>query len=512
MDFQLAHNLVASYKRLSYKAWYALAEFVDNSTQAYFNNKEVMDRQLLLEYTTLKIVIEYDRDQDMIRITDNSIGMNYEELSKAMTLGSKPDIDDGRSQYGLGMKTAACWFGNNWHIKTSKLGDSKGYRIDVNVDKVANGETDLPEEEYSEDADSHYTIIEINDLNSKLRTRTISKIRQYLRSIYRFDFEDYSLQLYWQDELLTWESLKDNLYITEDGEPFFTEFEFKVDGKPVHGWVGVLGKGYSSRQNAGFSIIQARRVIQGLPGGYKPATIFGDQDDGRNDLVNQRVTGEIFLDGFAVSHTKDEILFQGNEEDELENKLKEVSEEAVYLARNIRFSKENISKNEILKGYTQTAVSSLEKELQSDVVNDYVATVEPPPENIIAKSYKRVEESITSDNDTYLEAKIGKGRNIITVNIFFSSNSEFEPYAIIELNPKKDYLNIIINSLHPYFTEFESPDMILNFVRHCVYDGVSEWKAIKLIGDIKPNTVKFIKDGLLRLPFEIKKEIKPKRK
>jgi hypothetical protein len=54
--------------------------------------------------------------------------------------------------------------------------------------------------------------------------------------------------------------------------------------------------------------------------------------------------------------------------------------------------------------------------------------------------------------------------------------------------------------------------MILNFVRHCVYDGVSEWKAIKLIGEIKPNTVKFIKDGLLRLPFEIKKEMKPKRK
>lgn len=512
MDFQLAHNLIASYKRLSYKSWYALAEFVDNSTQAYFNNREVMDSQLKLENTNLTVNIEYDRDLDMIRITDNSIGMNREELSKAMTLGLRPENNSGRSQYGLGMKTAACWFGNSWFIKTSKLGEDYGVRVDVDVQQIADGNTELPENRYQEDINEHYTIIEIRNLNSKLRTRTISKIKEYLKSMYRFDFEDYALRLYWQNELLTWDNLKEQLYLTQNGEPFCIDFEFKIEDKAVSGWVGVLGKGYSGRQKAGFSIIQARRVIQGLPGGYKPATIFGDQDDGRNDLINQRITGEIFLDGFAVSHTKDEILFQGNEEDELEDKLKEVSEEAIYLARNIRFTHENSTKQNMLRGFTESAVDSLTKELQSDVVNDYVAVVSPPPEDIIAKSYKRVEESITSDNDAYLEAKVGHGNSVITVNVYFSSNSEFEPYAIIELDPQKDRLNIVVNSLHPYFSEFDNSEMVLNFVRHCVYDGISEWKAIKITGELKPNTVKYIKDGLLRLPFEIKREIKPKKR
>lgn len=510
MEFQLAHNLVASYKRLSYKAWYALAEFVDNSTQAYFNNKELLDNQYKKENTSLTVRISYDRERDTLRISDNSIGMDYEELSRALTLGIIPNNTDGRSRYGLGMKTAACWFGNNWIIKTSKLKHNKCYTISINVDKVARGETRLPEKSDDEDPEAHYTEIIVTDLHFKLQTKTISKIKEFLRSMYRFDFEDYGLQLYWQNELLTWNDLKNNLYITEDGRPYFREFKFEINKKPVYGWVGVLAKGFSGRPNAGFSIIQARRVIEGLPRGFRPSQVFGDQEDGRNDLINQRVTGELFLDGFAVSHTKDEILWQDNELEELEDKLAEECQEAMYLARNIRFTKENTSKRDQLIIYTEDAVGSFSHELGSSIVNDFISTVSPPPENIIAKSYRRVEESILADNDSLLSATIGHEPNTILVNIFFSQKSEFEPYALIELNPQKNVLNVIINSIHPYFSEFSNSESILNFIRHCVYDGVSEWKAIKLIGEIKPNTVKYIKDGLLRLPFEIKREIKPK--
>jgi hypothetical protein len=43
---------------------------------------------------------------------------------------------------------------------------------------------------------------------------------------------------------------------------------------------------------------------------------------GSNDLVNQRLVGEIHLDGFDVSHTKDSILWRDNQEEDVEEKLR----------------------------------------------------------------------------------------------------------------------------------------------------------------------------------------------
>ena len=44
-------------------------------------------------------------------------------------------------------------------------------------------------------------------------------------------------------------------------------------------------------------------------------------------LVNQRLIGEIHLDAFEVSHTKDDILWMGDEEDTVQSELKQVCAE-----------------------------------------------------------------------------------------------------------------------------------------------------------------------------------------
>jgi hypothetical protein len=59
-----------------------------------------------------------------LRISDNSIGMSYSDLQGALRVGRIPDNPTGRSKYGLGMKTAACWFGNVWTVRTKKLGET----------------------------------------------------------------------------------------------------------------------------------------------------------------------------------------------------------------------------------------------------------------------------------------------------------------------------------------------------------------------------------------------------
>jgi phenylacetate-coenzyme A ligase PaaK-like adenylate-forming protein len=54
-------------------------------------------------------------------------------------------------------------------------------------------------------------------------------------------------------------------------------------------------------------------------------------------------------------------------------------------------------------------------------------------------------------------------------------------------------------------TKLKTQESIFNFIRHCAYDGVSEWKAYFKKRTIDPDTIKLIKDNLLRLPFEIEK-------
>src|SRR6516164_3464117 len=119
MELKLGPEIISSYKRLAYQVWYALAEFVDNSTQAYFNNKAVLDAEYAKTGDLLTVEITSDKDKrgEFIRVRDNSIGMSEKELAAAIYVGKPPLEPGGRSRYGLGLKTGASWFGDVWTIE-----------------------------------------------------------------------------------------------------------------------------------------------------------------------------------------------------------------------------------------------------------------------------------------------------------------------------------------------------------------------------------------------------------
>jgi len=500
MKFGIENNVISSYKRLSYEAWYAFAEFVDNSTQAYFDNKKVLDMVYQATGKKLEIYITYNRDADFIEIKDNSIGMDEIGLDKALKVGLPPDNPTQRSKYGLGMKTAACWFGNNWTIRTKKLNEAKGYEVNIDVDSISKqeGEVEIIPIEFDADLNEHFTIITIKDLNRKFIGRTITKIKEYLGSIYRFDLEE-GIEIYWNGAKLFYKRFEDELYVNEKGEISKEKFEFDINERVVKGWVGVLGKGYGSRKKAGFSIIQNKRVIQGWPNGYKPSSIFGEQEDGSNDLVNQRVVGELFLDGFSVSHTKDKIVWEDDEEEQLDKKLGEICSDARSLALTLRFYQDE--QKDKLKNYKEEAIAIFLNELKSIELKDFLHNVQPLPEEIIKTSYENMALSIQNEANPLFETQIAESINLV---VYFNEVSDLEPYILYVPYYRKDSFTIIINNLHPVIQELQSTDSLVDFFRNYIYDGVAEWKSFKLTDSIQPFTVKFIKDGLLRIPSEIK--------
>lgn len=493
-------DAITSYRRLAYTPWHAIAEFVDNSTQSYFDHRSVLDEQMSKEEDkSLTVSIVYERQSGTMRVVDNAMGMSHDDLERALHVARPPENTSGRSKYGMGMKTAACWIGNKWTITTKKLWEELEHSVTVDVDKVAmNEQGAVVHTSREKRTDLHYTLIEITEMHRDFHGRTLGKIGDFLRSMYRIDLQVEDLKLIWQNQTLVWDSMESRLLVSSEGEKYRKEFEFDIDGKKVYGWVGILDRG--SRADAGFSILQANRVVKGWPDAWRPTSLYG-QLQGSNDLVNQRLVGEIQLDGFDVSHTKDNILWRGNQEDNVEEKLKE------YCSDYQDFAKQRRKDSDDQRGPSEldvkTALEEIEKELNSPEMVDQISiTVVPQPEAISANNV-RIIESVVDTRCPTRQGTIASTPEIVWNVYLESSMSPNDPYVVSDCT-KTNEITVIVNTTHPYWkTQLRGMESVSDYLHHCVYDSVAEWQARAKASTIDPDTVKLLKDQLLRVPLQI---------
>ncbi len=497
LELGLGFDVIRSYKRLSYTAWYALAEFVDNSTQAYFNNRTVLDPLFAAATDKLEVGVVYDRDQGFFRVSDNSIGMSLDELRHALQIGAPPADTSGRSKYGMGMKTAACWLGNSWSVRTTKLGDPTEYSVEVDVEVVASGANVLPRSVRSVEPDQHYTVIEIWNLNQKPQGRTIGKIKDFLRSMYREDLRQERLSLLWAGENLTWPDDDAQYLQARDGSRYKKTFSFTLsNGKRAWGWLGVLDRG--GRAKAGFAILHAGRVVRGWPDSWRPESIYG-QIQGSNDLVNQRIVGEINLDDFDVTHTKDDILWMGTE-DEVQEKLRAEASTYIDIAKKRR--KRDDSERGPSDVEMKAALDQFHDELTSPEIADLITLAAVPPPEVAAAVLRPVLESIATRTPDF-DAMIG---GLTVLGYLAADLSPNDPYVAVDAT-SAEHITIVLNTTHPYMDELSGAEGFLNYLRQSTYDAVAEWKAAHKSAGIGPDTIKLIKDQLLRLPSRIEMRI-----
>ena len=489
----LGLDVIRSYKRLSYTIWHALAEFIDNSTQSYFNNRDELDAAFEADGTRLEISVVYDRADDLLRISDNAMGMSYEELDYGLRVGARPAISSGRSQFGMGMKTAACWIGDHWTVRTKRLGDTVEHTIKVDVERVADGMNDLPHTpKGGGDPAAHYTVIEIRMHNREFRGRTLGKIRDFLSSMYREDLRTDMLRLLWQGAPLEWDDSVHQFLKTPKGDAYQRGFQFEVSGKDVTGWVGILDRG--SRARAGFSILHAGRVVKGWPDSWRPEEIYG-QFQGSNDLINQRLIGELRLDDFDVSHTKDDILWLGNEEEQLQKKLRDVCADYIVVARTRRKTRDDERGPSELE--VQTAIDEMRQEVTSAEFVDKLNLETVPPPQVVTATFDALRKAAESETPVISETMVG-----VNVSVYLEPLSVNDPYVGVDAAHEKE-VAVIVNMAHPHVSQIEGSMGLLNYLRHCMYDGVAEWQARRKQADLDPDTIKYLKDNLLRLSGEI---------
>jgi len=471
-----------------------MAEFVDNSTQSYADNRDALDKTLQDEQERFRVIIATDRD--FIRISDNAMGMDLADLQRAMRVGVPPDNSSGRCRYGLGMKTGACWIGNRWKIVTTKLGVPVELTLEIDVDDVARGEINPPVITREVPAAEHYTIIEITNHNRPLRGRTISKVKEHLRSIFRSDISQGTMVLRYDDQDLIWDGYKDEEFLrARDGSLWRTPFIFEIDTEPkkvVEGWVGVLQRGARSR--AGFSILHRKRVIQGWPDSWRPEKIFGE--GGRNDLINQRLVGEVNLEDFEVSHTKDEINWFGDEEELVEEGLKKECKLYTDEARKVRA--DQAAGHGPQQVHIDAAARTLEEELSApDFLERLQLDEALPPRDQIAESNQSVAANAQSVDPTF-SVSLGT----MTIRVYIDTiGSPNDPYYVNQ-DKEDEQIIVVVNAQHPHWSMLEGENSVVNYLRHCVYDAVAEHRAARR-RRLEPDTIKLLKDGYLRVSFEI---------
>jgi hypothetical protein len=490
-DLAVGPSAIDAYSRLSYTMWHALAEFIDNSTQSRLNYGSTVDDVLKQEGRPLTIEIEHNRLRHELRISDNSIGMNHEDLIAALRIAHPTKDSRGRSKYGMGMKTSACWIGRRWRVITCEWGSGEEWTADIDVDAIAHRGAKVPLSKADVARDQHYTHIVISDLHRNIQKRTEENICAYLGSMYRFDLQEGRLRLLYNGTEIKGPEAYD--FDTDpEGRPMRLQLpnDLHICGKKVSGWVAVLKKG--GRKFGGFSIFQNSRQIQGYPNAWKPREIFGGFDEeGANNLIAQRLTGVLEMDGFDVSHTKDAMIYRGDEEQELVTFLEQFTRDYRNYAQRRRGARGQPWSREKVKDL----LDSMKKEFTSGEMKDAITHAMLPPIDTIIANNKQQVASLTEAEKLATIELMPELRVVVSLQ----EKSQYEPYVNIVAGADAGTIHVIINGLHPYYSSLESTDAMDECIRQYIYDALAEYRVSKLNAKVTPESVRRLKNDLLQV-------------
>ena len=498
-------GVYGTYKRISYEPWTALAEFVDNSTQSFYDHKDKLFSTKY--YKGLEIEIDYTEDPsvgDEIVIRDNAYGMDYRDFQRAILLDRPPLNTKGRNEFGMGLKAAACWFGNLWSVESTCLGSSIKYKATIDIEslvKYKNEEIDVEEENVNQK--DHYTIIKIQKLNKKIKGKRIeNKIRELLSSIYRADFRTGQIKIYYNGNLLEFDEVEP--YVDSTGKKWRKEVNFSIPYRDtelsVKGFIAIRIPG--STRNAGFTLMRRGRVIVGGPEkNYRPYEVFGPV----NLYTYQRLYGELEMDNWPVTQAKDGFDWSNEDlEARFIEKLVEISKDYHEFAETLRTREkvkvEDISE-QLAKSFNNNKhITDLNISLDSNSekvdVEDVCIDEEDNKEKEILTSQEKetvgVGVDIEGDKTIIWGCKYrGKPYNFTLILDDTNKKSEWLKLEILD-KEKREY-KLTLNVLNLFFYPFiQKKDFLVVLARFATALVIAELNSYDVAqgGKISPSTIR----------------------
>jgi len=324
-------SILSVLRHLNYKPWFAIAEFVDNALQSFLTHREALRS---VGTVRLVVTIELDPiDDGRIVIRDNAAGIYPSEYTRAFRAAEPPPDRTGLCEFGMGMKSAACWFSPRWSVRTTALNDPVERTVIFDIQHIVRDDIqELTIQNKTVPPATHFTEIVLDSPYRMPQTKTVPKIKEHLAGIYRVYLRDGLLDLRFDQEPLRYAEptvLHAPDYRTPTGPPLAWRKEIDFDfgqGQRATGFAAI--REIASTSLAGFALFRRNRLIQGSGDeGYRPEYVFGKP----NSYRYQRIFGELHLEGFEVSHTKDGFRWQDHEDVFLELLKEELNKDPLPL-------------------------------------------------------------------------------------------------------------------------------------------------------------------------------------
>lgn len=453
LNIQPQAGVIGVFSRLNYKPWYAIAEFVDNSTQSFYSHQNELAEHGITE---VEITIDYDSEKDILTITDTAFGMEFDDFARAVKIDSPPENKNGRNEFGMGLKTAASWFGNIWSVKSTAFGSSSQYYTEVNIPQMRENNVNFVEiQKTPVEPLTHGTTIVIREVTKKIGSaRTKNKITELLKSMYRRDLNNGLVQIIYDGEPLYFDEYACLTFRDKEWRKN-VNFSFDFDGitHNVVGFVGILANGGFGR--AGFALFRRGRVVVGGEEyNYKPQEIFQQSQS----TISHKLFGELDLDDFPINQAKDGFVWDDGLEEAFIHYLKSDIQEYIDIAKltnKQREEEENLSKS--VSDTVQTQIQeSINKssstgrlDINTDKTNNTQVALfkeyqeeqnnQPEKVNEHIRPYKVSLDSIT---DYHIEVQWVQANN--------------QSWITVDSSPEENIAYVKLNINHPFFKPFSS--------------------------------------------------------
>ena len=485
VDIRPGVNILSVLKHLNYKPHYALAEFVDNAIDSYLKNEKKL-KDIKGDNFNLRVDIEFDIHNARINIKDNAAGIHLNDFPRAFRAAELPPDNTKLSEFGMGMKSAACWFSNRWQVKTKAINDNVERTVSFNISEIVEDKIqELLINTKSANSNSHYTLITLYGIKKKMPVRKgLWKVKRHLASIYREFFRKDILDLYINGEKLVYSApriLETAYYDTPNGEKITwkKEIDFKF-GNPntglftAKGFIGIMEK--MSVSESGIALFRRGRVIEGSADndeGFRPPIILGSLGSHRY----KRLFGELHLEGFNVSHTKDAFQWDDNKEVFLETLKKELENDNSmpilkqadnYRVRESSNDYKTISKK-VVDNTTTKIQSAISQEINRVAEKLDLIEIEEPSLKEVSNSYHKSFPLNIYDIDYVVHIELSYDETIEEL-------IQVGDHLVPEKVPFKKNIGVRLSLIHPFMVEFAGGDekIIEPLLRLVVALGLSE--------------------------------------
>lgn len=477
-------SILGVLSNLNYEPWYALAEYVDNAIQSAARSYARLHRDEPNYQLHVDIAYE-ERDGGRVTIVDNAGGIARRDFSRAFKAAEVPPDRTGLSEFGMGMKSASIWFARNWRVVTTSLGDPNVYSIEFDMQAVLQGKVEnLIVEATQGNSNDHFTRIELWNLNQFLRGRTLGKVRDHLREIYRAFLRDNTmiLSVAGQDMQFVEPNIlqaPDYRAISTEGAPevdlnWRKEIDLQLDGRvTVKGWAAIRAEGKTGGN--GLSLFRRRRVIIGTGDTpYRPARIYGQG----NSYRSQRLFGELEVEGLPVSHTKDGFQWQGLEEEFHERLREQLDSEPQPLLKQAEHHRaRQASRAELrrIRSATENTAEVAEQAIPSALIQvAEEAGTQPPTSPVATTPNSSAHDDVTQ---TFTFAHDSQSWVVsITAGHRPSEKDWLVRHLDVEAGTGDVLAQLLVNTAHPFLKQFAlgSSDALEAVLRVAVALVVSE--------------------------------------